>query len=778
MEQDGAVSEAIRRVRKAAIEGPLKVCCDLVVDEAKRLTGAENGRLRFVDYTGKRLVPGAIRGALGEKAELAVREFECIVGRCAKEKLPQKVDDVEFDRDFIAFKSVVLKRADEAASQGRGRVAADLRDYHDNTLAKLGSEIAIPVSDGTDLLGVLSVNAFEKNAFGGEHVTMLSDFAREVAVALVKRRASLLEDLHQIEAGMASVFELTAVAQHIADGIRKAVEGSIPNIFLYDESHEQKNGTPFQFLVSAGATQEEKDLGAFSPRAKGLGAKAIDNHAKGKDPFVVEEYVDDKSSRGSTTARVKGVRSTGCLPLVFRGRIVGVVYLHFKERHYFTADEKRMLDVFATHAAITIRNASTMPSYAKLYGSKLIEQLASLAGERGSVGMCDYQHKLEGVQKELKNTAERLSLARGEEEISECILDGVARLCKEECFNVTPRMPEIFRRFRQHEGILYALPYYRDHFTHAFHVFSLGYLILKQWFTKQWFTELAFLQANDLGRRYSLLKQWFIASILHDIAYPIEMAESWIPRFPSDVLGVDVVLRSTFDWSQALSVGRNVVHFEMLADRFVDQLPEDLGEEKLTRQGLAFKEWFAQQLLESHDHGALGAISLPNLEWSSGDEDCAYGAALDIVLHNYHKKKHATLGKLALSSHPLSALLAYCDTAQEWGRPQTGGVAGRPGAPIKTVKFESALVESARTTVTLLYDIGGLCEKTCRGWSKLNLGSQSEKRDKQERDVSNDLQTQIKALSETWRAGAVSHSLLIRACDENRKEIDVVAFLV
>jgi len=377
MDEQEAIREAIRRIREAVMGRPLKECCDSVVDEAKRLTGADNGRLRFVDYTGTRLVPEAIRGALREEPELAVRERGiCIVGRADRLATAQRVNDVQIDEDFIAYKRRVLEWAETAERQGRHRMAEMWRNYLNRTLAELGSEMTIPILAGTNLLGILSVNAFRTNAFFPEHETMLCDLAREVAVALLNRNASTLEDLHKTEIEMASVFELEKVAQHLAEGMQRAVEGSIPNIFLYDEGCQEEFGSPFRFLAGTGATEEERMLGAFPPRSGGMGKEAIDKHARGEDSFVVEEYAEEASSHASPTARDQGIKTIGCLALIFRARIVGVVYLHFRERHFFTQNEKRMLDMFAGYAAIAVINASALPSYAELYGNQLTRLLA------------------------------------------------------------------------------------------------------------------------------------------------------------------------------------------------------------------------------------------------------------------------------------------------------------------------------------------------------------------------------------------------------------------
>lgn len=300
------------------------------------------------------------------------------MGKAAATQELQFILDVQSNRDFQAFRDKVKKKSENINLKDH----EDWKEYHDRTLAHLGSEIAVPVLAGRTLLGVLSVNALKKNAFQERDKKLLSSFASEIAVAFLNRRAMILEELHKVEEEMISVFELEQVAQHIADGIRKMVGGSIPNIYLYNENFEEEGTRPFQFLTSAGARREEKELGAYEPRwighpqfpSEGRGMEAIKKWKERGDAFIVVEDVQ-KDSRGSPTAREEGVRTTCCLPLVFRGTIVGVLYLHFKKRHFFTIEEKRILKMFAIPAAIAIKNATMLPTYGELFGTGLFEQL-------------------------------------------------------------------------------------------------------------------------------------------------------------------------------------------------------------------------------------------------------------------------------------------------------------------------------------------------------------------------------------------------------------------
>lgn len=73
------------------------------------------------------------------------------------------------------------------------------------------------------------------------------------------------------------------------------------------------------------------------------------------------------------------------------------------------------------------------------------------------------------------------------------------------------------------EDSLKAVPSYRDHFIHSFHVFCLGL----------WVVGLGIIKSN--GKRWNFtdltLKQWFYAAFIHDIGYSLEKIEDLADTF-------------------------------------------------------------------------------------------------------------------------------------------------------------------------------------------------------------------------------------------------------
>lgn len=229
-----------------------------------------------------------------------------------------------------------------------------------------------------------------------------------------------------------------------------------------------------------------------------------------------------------------------------------------------------------------------------------------------------------------------------------------------------------YKAFAGDESLLYSSESYRDHFFHSFHTFLLGFLLL---------SKLKLSQQNKPPFPLDdyFLKKWLLTSLWHDITYAAEMGPSWLAGFIKGRL--EFYIRADQDWGPILGDIDNVSAIGKLSLRF---------ENKSEERRLIFHTWLNKQIEERHDHGVLSAILLlrdaEKQKWKL-DEKLVNECSLAIALHNYHnalsgdkelikkgklgndKSPACKLGSLAIKDYPLAFLLAYCDTAQEWGRP-------------------------------------------------------------------------------------------------------------
>lgn len=202
---------------------------------------------------------------------------------------------------------------------------------------------------------------------------------------------------------------------------------------------------------------------------------------------------------------------------------------------------------------------------------------------------------------------------------------------------------------------------YRDHLSHSIRVAALGHFLLKQVLTfpsKQMRMSLnEYFCLNKLFTPEDFTKSWWIASLFHDICYPMakffsstktlidEMNQTFSPLaiIPSDHLfKLGINKEETEDFVDILS---NIIKDSVntgVYQKFTNILEKTLNS-------------------ENPDHGILGALIL--LMLTQGDHDeMLMEAAKAIALHNIDGIE------IVLEEQPLPGFLALCDEIQDWGR--------------------------------------------------------------------------------------------------------------
>lgn len=723
---DGSLidSQSMEEIHTAAMQSSLNEVSELISRCAEKLTHVENVRIRLVDYTGTRLVPISIIGLYQINDVMAVRSFQYgIIGRVARNLKTERVEKMQEDPDFKIFLECIEKRSKSLSEP------ADVRKKWKNyaaSLRKLTSAIVVPITvakipengkeresgktGDKELIGIINVNSV-KTPLTEKHKTVLNDFGSKLSVTFLNRRSYLVQKLHKIEKEMVSSCSWEEVAQHIVDGVQDILPDSMPNIYLFDENKEDN---PFTFLAAPDTTKEVLDLGKHKPRwvehsIGGLGQLAIS-----KREFVVIEDVQNNSAAyevcapcdesgefcrpvdelritASNRAKQNGVTTIGCLPLVFHGRVVGILYLHFKEKiHFFTIEETKILNMFAFSAAIAIKNLSTSPSFKSLSGENLISYFKEYKSENRNP-------TLNLVIDEINKMTEELENSQGTNEIVQIINKGIRTIGKR--LNMPEGLFKINSRFQRYEELLlFNIPNYRDHFVHTFFVFSIGILIIDKWIENK----IPINSIKDDSNIEKFVKSWFICSIMHDVAYPVSQVRKWVPQFPKETLGLPCDFNATFDWTPFLLSSEIHTYIDKISNRFGEIY--DIDYERKKNQD-AFILWLHSQLLTINDHGVLGALAVMSIEKPDDLNEIEIDAALAIALHNYVKNVNKFIRQIEIDALPLAFLLSYCDVVQEWGRP-TGNVTADAQLQeiMKRISFKELSVDQYTTKIVLHYD--------------------------------------------------------------------------
>lgn len=250
----------------------------------------------------------------------------------------------------------------------------------------------------------------------------------------------------------------------------------------------------------------------------------------------------------------------------------------------------------------------------------------------------------------------------------------------------------------------------RDHFVHSVNVFLTGIAI----YAGNGPFRRAFAK-NDAGSVYmepasSFLFRWGLASLFHDIGYPVEIVGNQINRYiriVTDADGDDVKVQARLSYDHFSEIDHIVeisppeayaanliadakAHgcavdasrpIDLMSYRIFSDLHIDYAQ---LRDALLH---FVERMGETGfiDHGYYSALIL--LKWcgymlqkKGADPKFLYGPVLDsctaILLHNYYKnalmKEPFSLGALCPSDMPIAFLLILCDELQEWNRMARG----------------------------------------------------------------------------------------------------------
>jgi len=265
------------------------------------------------------------RFAIGHAKEvvrtLRVPFGEGIVGAAAQERKPVVVEDVRTDPRYI-----------EAVKAAR-------------------SELAVPLISKNRVVGVLDIESPEVGYFQDEQVRLLNLLASQLAIAIEnarlyeseRRNRQTLALLYELSLEMSSTLDVDEVVHHIAGAVKTMVNYHIFTLFQLDE----RAGVLVPKTVIRSNEQDFRKLTV--PLGEGLvGAAALHN-----EPVRVGDVAKD--------ARYIPIhpetKSELVVPLVYKGRVIGVIDLESTALNDFTDHHERLLMTLASRIATALVNA-------------------------------------------------------------------------------------------------------------------------------------------------------------------------------------------------------------------------------------------------------------------------------------------------------------------------------------------------------------------------------------------------------------------------------------
>lgn len=220
-----------------------------------------------------------------------------------------------------------------------------------NAIESVRSELAVPLVFRGKIVGVLDIQSQHLDYFTRDQQNILAVLANRLAIAIenarlfqqVRAQAETLLVLNEVSREISSILDVEELLRRAAELVKRVIDYQILSLMLYDEQQQifrhridVKHGQRVQGRLRMAATEGI------------VGAAATE-----RQPVVVPDVTADPRYIMVNPE----TRSELAIPLIHKGKIIGVLDLESPQLHYFTEDHVQTLSILAANLAVSIENA-------------------------------------------------------------------------------------------------------------------------------------------------------------------------------------------------------------------------------------------------------------------------------------------------------------------------------------------------------------------------------------------------------------------------------------
>ncbi len=328
---------------------------------------------------------------------------------------------------------------------------------------------------------------------------------------------------------------------------------------------------------------------------------------------------------------------------------------------------------------------------------------------------------------------------------------------------------ELANVYEIHQDKLFKIPFYRDHYLHQCNVYLLGLSlisIIENEFGKklhsicnQAYRPIKRQQYTDLTDVISI---WLLASLFHDISYPLEKFEPWLNAFFDQFVFIKKeyskpIIKGKLEISNVLADLDHNYYIEELSEYLRKKILVDskINYENISKniitKSCRIRNLIMNQTLQYYDHGILSAIMLlTRLDVDKESYRYLYPATAAVSLHNfmwinknyrdvpckncsqyicneckewhriydqYFKEWNESFDKNRLSEEnieclrwidfendPITFLLVLCDLIQDWGRIDYNNITSANYSPSNPTTIERISVENKSIIIDIRFN--------------------------------------------------------------------------
>jgi phosphoserine phosphatase RsbU/P len=262
---------------------------------------------------------------------------------------------IGYSRDLAANLLIPLGQGitGTAAATGHAvRVSDVTKDpRYINAIDSVRSELAVPLVLQGKCVGVLDIQSNHLDYFTKDQQHILTLLASRLTVAIenarlferVRAQAETLLLLNDVSREMSSILDVEELLRRAAEQVKRVIDYQILSIMLYDE--EQKIFR-HRLDVKHGQRVQGKLRVAASEGIVGAAATL-------REPVLVPDVTVDPRYLMVNPE----TRSELAIPMLHKGRIIGVFDLESPQPNAFTQDHVQTLSILAANLAVSLENA-------------------------------------------------------------------------------------------------------------------------------------------------------------------------------------------------------------------------------------------------------------------------------------------------------------------------------------------------------------------------------------------------------------------------------------
>ncbi len=220
-----------------------------------------------------------------------------------------------------------------------------------NAIDSVRSELAVPLMFRGKCVGVLDIQSHHVDYFTKNQQNILSVLANRLAIAIenarlfqqVRTQAETLLVLSEVSREISSILDMEELLRRTAELVKRVIDYQILSIMLYDD--EQKVFR-HRLDVKHGQRVQGKLRAVESEGLVGAAATL-------REPVVVPDVTADPRYLMINPE----TRSELAIPMMHKGKVIGVLDLESPQLNYFTQDHVQTLSILAANLAVSVENA-------------------------------------------------------------------------------------------------------------------------------------------------------------------------------------------------------------------------------------------------------------------------------------------------------------------------------------------------------------------------------------------------------------------------------------